>query len=223
MENRNVIVLLGPPGAGKGTQSMVLQREVHIPAISTGDVLRAEIAADTPLGQVVKQTIAGGNLVSDDLINKVAGAQLHQPQFAQGFILDGYPRTVNQAHFLDQLLAEIGMPEPIVLHLDANTQTILQRLTARRQCPGCHRVYNQVLRPSKDGVTCDFDRVALITREDDRPEVILDRLRNYREQSQPVIDVYKDRRYFKVDGNLDPEVVFVLIRPLISASAQQIV
>jgi len=221
MENRNVIVLLGPPGSGKGTQSMVLQRELQIPAISTGDVLRAEIAANTPLGQIVKQTITGGNLVSDDLINKVAGAQLHQPQFAHGFVLDGYPRTVSQANFLDELLAEMGMPEPIALHLDATTETILQRLTARRQCPCCHRIYNQVLRPSKDGVTCDFDQVTLVTRDDDRESVILERLKAYRDQSHPVIDVYKHRRYIKIDGNLDPEVVFVLIKPLISASVSQ--
>ncbi len=222
MENRNVIVLLGPPGSGKGTQSMVLQRELHIPAISTGDVLRAEIAADTPLGQIVKETIAAGNLVGDDLINKVAAAQLRQPQFANGFVLDGYPRTVNQAHFLDDLLADIGLPEPIALHLDATTETILQRLTARRQCPCCHRVYNLVLRPSKDGVTCDFDHVTLITRDDDRESVILERLKAYREQSQPVIDVYRNRRYIKIDGNLDPEVVFVLIKPLLSASTPQL-
>ena len=221
MENRNVIVLLGPPGAGKGTQSTVLQRELHIPAISTGDVLRAEIAANTALGQIVKETISGGNLVGDDLINQVAAAQLHQPQFANGFALDGYPRTVNQAHFLDQFLADMGLPEPIALHLDASKETILKRLTARRQCPCCHRVYNLVLRPSKDGVTCDFDQVTLITRDDDREPVILERLRAYRDQSQPVIDVYKDRRYIKIDGNLDPEVVFKMIKPLLSASAPQ--
>ncbi len=222
MENRNVIVLLGPPGSGKGTQSTVLQRELHIAAISTGDVLRAEIAANTPLGRIVKQTIAGGNLVSDELINQVAAARLHQPQFAHGFVLDGYPRTVNQAHFLDQLLAEMGMPEPIALQLEATTETILQRLTARRQCPCCHRVYNQVLRPPKDGANCDFDQVPLITRDDDREDVILERLRAYRDQSQPVIDVYKHRRYIKIDGNLDPEVVFVLIKPLISVSSSQL-
>jgi adenylate kinase len=222
MENRKVIVLLGPPGSGKGTQSMVLQRELQIPAISTGDVLRAEMAANTPLGQNVRQTINGGNLVSDDLINKVARAQLHQPQFAQGFVLDGYPRTVRQANFLDELLAEMGMPEPIAMHLDATTETILQRLTARRQCPCCRRIYNQVLRPSKDGVTCDFDQVALITRDDDRESVILERLKTYRDLSQPVIDVYKHRRYVKIDGNLDPEEVFVLIKPLVtSASVSQ--
>jgi adenylate kinase len=222
MENRKVIVLLGPPGSGKGTQSTVLQRELHIPAISTGGVLRAEIAAGTSLGQVVKETIAGGNLVSDDLINKVAAAQLHQPQFGNGFVLDGYPRTVNQARFLDQLLADMGLPEPIALHLDATTETILQRLTARRQCPGCHRIYNLVLRPSKDGVTCDFDHVTLVTRDDDRESVILERLKAYRDQSQPVIDVYKNRRYIKIDGNLDPEVVFVLVKPLLSASTPQL-
>lgn len=217
MEPRNVIILLGPPGAGKGTQSTVLQRELGIPAVSTGDVLRAEIAAGTPLGLKVKETIGSGQLVSDDLVNQVAAAQLSQPAFAKGFVLDGYPRTINQAHFLDRLLASLGFGEPLALHLEATQETILARLVARRQCPCCHRIYNQILRPSKDGVTCDEDGTTLITREDDREEVILDRLRAYREQSEPVIAVYANRNYVHVDGNLPPAELFEILKPHLSA------
>lgn len=213
MAHRNVIILLGPPGAGKGTQSIVLQRELGIPAISTGDVLRAEIAAGTPLGLRVKETIAAGQLLSDDLVNQVAAAQLRQPAFAHGFVLDGYPRTVAQAHFLDQLLLDLGFGEPLALHLEASTETILARLVARRQCPCCHRIYNQILRPSKDGVTCDVDGITLVTRDDDREEVILDRIRAYREVSEPVIALYANRNYVHVDGNLAPKDLFVILTP----------
>ncbi len=211
MEHGNVIVLLGPPGAGKGTQSIVLQRELGIPAVSTGEVLRAEIAAGTPLGLKVKETIASGQLVDDDLVNQVAAAQLSQPSFTKGFVLDGYPRTVKQAGFLDRLLAALGFGEPLALHLEASTETILARLVARRQCPCCGRIYNRILRPSKDGVTCDVDSTPLIVREDDREDVILDRIRAYREQSEPVIALYTDRNYLRVDGNLQPEELFPML------------
>jgi adenylate kinase len=222
MDSANVIVLLGPPGSGKGTQSDVLQRELHIPAISTGEVLRAEIAAGTPLGQKVKDTIGAGRLASDDLVNEVVAAQLSQPAFARGFVLDGYPRTVNQARFLDGLLQRLGLPEPLVIHLEADMQTIFARLAARRQCPCCHRIYNQILRPSKDGVHCDVDGTPLIIREDDKPSVILDRLKAYRELSEPLIDFYRSRNYVSIDGNLPPETVFQMLRPRFLAHMAQI-
>jgi adenylate kinase len=222
MEYRSVIILLGPPGAGKGTQSLVLQRELRIPAISTGDVLRAEIAAGTALGLKVKETISGGKLVSDDLVNQVAAAQLSQPAFAKGFVLDGYPRTVGQADFLDKLLADLGFGEPLALHLEASTETILERLVARRQCPCCRRIYNLILRPSKDGVTCDIDGTTLITRDDDREEVILDRIRAYRELSVPVIERYAKRSYVVVDGNVAPEDLFAMLTPYLSAESMRV-
>jgi adenylate kinase len=209
----NVIILLGPPGSGKGTQSDVLQRELNIPAISTGEVLRAEIAAGTPLGQKVKDTIGAGRLADDDLVNEVVAAQISQPAFARGFVLDGYPRTVNQARFLDGLLRRLGFPEPLVIHLEADTETIFERLAARRLCPCCRRIYNQILRPSKDGVHCDVDGTPLIIREDDKPAVIRDRLKAYRELSEPLIDFYRSRNYVSVDGNLPPETVFQMLRP----------
>ena len=209
----NVIILLGPPGSGKGTQSDVLQRELNIPAISTGEVLRAEIAAGTPLGQKVKDTIGAGRLADDDLVNEVVAAQISQPAFARGFVLDGYPRTVNQARYLDGLLRRLGFPEPLVIHLEADTETIFERLAARRLCPCCHRIYNQILRPSKDGVHCDVDGTPLIIREDDKPAVIRDRLKAYRELSEPLIDFYRSRNYVSVDGNLPPETVFQMLRP----------
>jgi len=217
----NIIILLGPPGSGKGTQSAVLQRELNIPAISTGDVLRAEIAAGTPLGEKVKDTIGAGRLANDDLVNEVVAAQLAQPAFARGVVLDGYPRTVNQARFLDGLLAKLGFPEPLVLHLEANDETIFARLAARRQCPCCNRIYNQILRPSKDGVHCDIDGAPLIIRDDDKPAVIRDRLKAYRELSEPLIDFYRPRNYISVDGNLPPETVFKMLRPRLVAQMSQ--
>jgi adenylate kinase len=217
MEQRNVIILLGPPGAGKGTQSAVLQRELGIPSISTGDVLRAEIAAETMLGLTVKEAISAGQLVGDDLVNQVAAAQLSQPAFAKGFVLDGYPRTVGQADFLDGLLTNLGFGEPLALHLEASTETILARLVARRQCPCCRRIYNLILRPSKDGLTCDKDGTILIMRDDDREEVILDRIQAYRELSVPVIERYVNRSYVRVDGNMVPEELFAVLAPYLSA------
>jgi adenylate kinase len=218
----NVIILLGPPGSGKGTQSDVLQRELNIPAISTGEVLRAEIAAGTPLGQKVKDTIGAGRLADDDLVNVVVAAQISQPAFARGFVLDGYPRTVNQARYLDGLLRRLGFPEPLVIHLEADNETIFERLAARRLCPCCHRIYNQILRPSKDGVHCDVDGTPLIIREDDKPAVIRDRLKAYRELSEPLIDFYRPRNYVSIDGNLPPETVFTMLRPRFLAQMAQI-
>lgn len=217
----NVIILLGPPGAGKGTQSAVLQRELSIPSISTGDVLRAEVAAGTPLGKRVKETLGAGRLASDDLVNEVVAAQLSQPAFQRGFVLDGYPRTVNQARFLDELLQKRGFPEPLVLHLEAEENTIFARLAARRQCPCCHRIYNLILRPSKDGVTCDFDGTTLIIREDDRESVIRDRLSAYRDMSEPLIGFYRQRNYISIDGNLPPETVFAMLKPRLLAHMAQ--
>ena len=222
MDLPNVIILLGPPGAGKGTQSAVLQRELNIPAISTGEVLRAEVAAGTPLGQCVKETLGSGRLASDDLVNEVVAAQLGQPTFDRGFVLDGYPRTVNQARFLDELLTNRGFPEPLVLHLEADEETIFARLAARRQCPCCRRIYNQILRPSRDGVTCDFDGTPLIIREDDKESVIRDRLKAYREMSEPLIDFYRPRNYISIDGNLPPETVFEMLRPRLVPHVAQV-
>ena len=179
-----------------------------IPSISTGDMLRAEIAAQTSLGVRTQSIIASGGLVSDDLMNEVLRSRISQPDCAKGFMLDGYPRTLEQAEFLDRLLEQRGLPKPIVIHLDVPADVLVGRMVSRRQCPKCGQMYNVLSqRPKVPGV-CDNDGATLFVRKDDQENVIRERLRTYEAVTRPVLSHYPGGQYFQISGDRSTSYIF---------------
>ena len=216
-----ILLLFGPPGSGKGTQSLHLARKFQIPAISTGEIFRAEYRAGTDLGRLSNQIIANGSLVGDDLVNGIVAARTARPDCAGGFLLDGYPRTVPQAVFFAGLLRERRLPEPAVIHLGVAEEQLVGRLTARRQCPKCGHIYNLLSRPPRRPGVCDNDGEALSTRDDDREAVIRQRLAAYRELTGPVLDYYGRAAVITVDGALPPDQVTQAIENAVPQTAAQ--
>ena len=203
-----VLLLFGPPGSGKGTQSRLITDWLGIPAISTGDMLRAEIQAGTDLGESAKSIMASGGLVGDDLVNKMLAKRVAQPDSTNGFLLDGYPRTVAQAEFLDTLLAGLKLPKPIILHLDVPADAIAGRLTSRRQCPKCGRIYNLLQQPPRKPGVCDVDSTTLVTRKDDQEDTVRERIRTYDDVTRPVLAHYQDQNYYQIRGDRSPGYIF---------------
>jgi len=202
-----IILLFGPPGCGKGTQGAVITQALGIPSISTGEIFRAELKAGTPLGNAAKQIMASGGLVGDDIVNAMVKGRLAQPDCRKGFLLDGYPRTIPQAEFLDGLLPQLGYPEPVIIYLDVPDAVLIARLTSRRQCPSCGRIYNLLSQPPARAGVCDVDGAGLIQRDDDKEEVIRARLGAYAESTGPLIEFYSKRNFHRVDGNQRPEEI----------------
>lgn len=204
-----VLLLFGPPGSGKGTQSRLIANWLGIPAISTGDMLRAEIQAGTALGRSAQSIMASGGLVGDDLVNEMLAQRVCQPDCRHGFLLDGYPRKVEQAEFLNRLIEARRLPKPIILHLDVPLDALVGRLTSRRQCPSCGRIYNLLHQPPKKPGICDDDGSSLITRRDDQEEVVKERLRTYVSLSRPVLAHYQDsENYHQIRGDRSPGYIF---------------
>jgi adenylate kinase len=206
----NSIVLFGSPGSGKGTQAKLLKRCLQVPHISTGDMLRERIEQGTELGLRVAAKMHAGALVLDEVVNGMVAGRLGERDAADGFILDGYPRTTPQAHFLSDWLDAHGIRE-VVIHLAVDYNSIIARLTGRRQCPRCGTLYNIVSRPPKCDGVCDLDGEKLVIRDDDREEVIRERLNAYDQQTRPVLEYYRTagRRLLEVDASSDPpEKVF---------------
>jgi adenylate kinase len=195
------LILLGPPGSGKGTVAKSLSARFAIPHVSTGDILRENVKAGTGLGQEVKAVMDSGKLVSDQLVNRVVEDRLGRADCAQGVILDGYPRTLEQARVLEVVLAKLSL-ETVILNLTVDYEIIVRRLGARRSCPACGGVYNLVSKRPKSVGVCDVEGAALITRNDDKEEVIRRRLAAYDEQTQPLVDFYRSRvsRFHEVAG-----------------------
>jgi adenylate kinase len=202
-----ILLLFGPPGCGKGTQAAFLGERFQIPAISTGEMFRAECKAGTPLGKIACAILAKGGLVDDDIVNAVVAGRIAKPDCARGFLLDGYPRTVPQARHFSLLLDERGLPSPVVIHLHVPDETLVARLTARRQCSQCLHIYNLLSQPPRGEDRCDIDGAPLITRDDDRESVIVERLKAYRNCTGPILDWYGDTAVRTVDGSLSPEAV----------------
>lgn len=201
-----VLLLFGSPGCGKGTQSRLLVDWLKIPAISTGEMLRAEIKAGSELGLAAKSTMAAGGLVSDGLVNQVLRARIRQPDCSRGFLLDGYPRTLEQAQFLDCTLAVMSVGRPIVLHFDVPADALVGRMTSRRLCPKCGRTYNILSVRPKSAGKCDEDGEELIIRKDDQEDVFRERLKAYDEQTRPILAHYSD--YLHIDGDRSPAYIF---------------
>jgi len=206
-----VLLLFGPPGSGKGTQSGKISQWLRIPAISTGDMLREEINAGTDLGKAAQSIMANGGLVGDDLVNRMLAQRVAQTDCAHGFLLDGFPRTVEQAEYLDKVLARQQFDTPIVLHLDVPMDALVGRLTSRRQCPTCKRIYNLLQLPPKTPGICDDDGSPLITRKDDSEDVVKERIRTYDEWTRPVLAYYQDRKYHQIRGDRSPGYIFEAI------------
>jgi adenylate kinase len=203
-----VLLLFGPPGSGKGTQAGRISNWLGVPAISTGDMLREEIKSGSALGNAAKSIMASGGLVGDDLVNRMLAERVSSPDSANGFLLDGYPRTVEQAEYLDGLLGQRQFQTPIVLHLDVPMDALVGRLTSRRQCPQCKRIYNLLHQPPREPGICDDDGTPLITRKDDSEEVVTERIRTYDEVTRPVLAYYQDRRYYQIRGDRSPSYIF---------------
>ena len=209
------VVLLGPPGAGKGTQAKRVMERYGIPQISTGDLLRENVAAGTDLGAVAKSVMARGELVSDDLVCEMVRQRLALPDCKRGYILDGFPRTAAQAGWFDALLEDQIFDNsrptrawPIVIRLDVDYNQVLLRITGRRICPTCGRIYNVHLQPPLNDEVCDLTGTKLVIRNDDRLEVIQPRLAAYQEQTAPVADYYKRTgRLISVNGDLPMDEV----------------
>jgi len=197
------LVLLGAPGSGKGTQAQKLRDEKGIPQVSSGDLLRDAVARGTELGTRAKAAMDAGELVSDEIVLGLIRERLGRPDAANGFILDGYPRNVAQAGALDKLLAELGQPIDAVVLMDVDSTVLFKRLTGRRTCPACGKVFNVYGSPSTKGDRCDNDHGSgdapvLVQRADDREDVIENRLKVYESQTRPLVEHYQSRGLLKV-------------------------
>lgn len=195
-----IVLLFGPPGCGKGTQAGFIASRFKIPAISTGDMFRAECKAGTELGKLATSILASGGLVGDDIVNGMVANRIAQADCKDGFLLDGYPRTVPQAESLAKLLVSRGLPDPAVIFMDVPDSALVARLTARRQCPQCKRIYNLLTQPPKVAGVCDIDGATLTSRDDDKESVILDRLKAYHDLTQPIKKFYCPSLCHRVDG-----------------------
>ena len=200
------IILLGAPGSGKGTQAQKLVEQFNIPQVSTGDLLREAVAAGTDLGKQAKAAMDAGELVSDDIVLGMIRERLAKPDADNGFILDGFPRNLAQAQSLDGLLEELGAPLDAAVLMDVDFDVLLKRLTGRRTCAGCGRVYNvYFFPPAREGI-CDACGGELRQRDDDNEVTISQRLKVYEAQTAPLIEFYESRDKLKVvpaEGEID--------------------
>jgi adenylate kinase len=197
------ILLLGAPGAGKGTQAKELVKIWAIPQISTGDLLRANVSQNTPLGQTAKAIIGRGDLVPDTLVNDMVAERLKQKDTAKGYILDGFPRTLGQADWLDARLSAQPKSLPVVaVMVQVDYNQLLRRITGRRNCPVCQTIYNIYVNPPKQDGICDVEGAGLTQRADDTEEIFQERMRAYEALTAPVVEHYRALgRFSEVDGD----------------------
>lgn len=210
-----VIVIIGPPGAGKGTQARLLSDKYGYPQISTGDILREMAQADTELGLAIKATLASGKLVSDEILAEVIRTRTARADCDNGYILDGFPRTINQAHLLEEL-AELQKKEVFLVRAKVHQDVLFKRLTGRSTCPKCGEIYNVYFRPSKVEGICDLDGTELKYRSDDNPESVLKRFDEYKTATAPLIEYYRESgRLIEIDGEGQVEEIFEKLRSVI--------
>lgn len=212
------IIMLGAPGAGKGTQAKKIAEKYQIPHISTGDIFRANIKNGTELGKKAKTYMDQGLLVPDELVCDLVVDRVKQEDCKNGYILDGFPRTIPQAESLDEALGQMGESLDYAINVDVPDEHIVNRMSGRRACVGCGATYHMVYASTKKEGVCDVCGAELILRDDDKPETVQKRLSVYHEQTQPLIDYYKGKGILKdVDGTKDMDVVFQAITDILGA------
>lgn len=205
-----ICLLFGPPGCGKGTQARLLSRWLGIPAVSTGDLLRAAAAEPTPAGVALRTHLAAGGFATDDMVNSIVRRRLvtGSPEL----ILDGYPRTVAQAVYLDRLIQSLGLDPPVALYLEVDPAELVNRLSARRYCPKCLRVFSLAVDPPAQAGYCDDCQVSLHQRDDDSAGTVRRRLEIYDEVTAPVLGHYRAGRFFGFNGQQPATAVFAQIQ-----------
>jgi adenylate kinase len=208
-----ILVLLGPPGAGKGTQAKLLAAELAIPHISTGDMFRDHKARGTPIGKQIQAIMDSGGLVTDEITNAMVEERIARSDCAAGFILDGYPRTIAQARYLDALLGAAGRKITRALSYEVAEDALVERISGRRSCPKCGAVYHVTATPPKQPGACDRDGAALVLREDDRPENVRKRMQEYAAKTEPLKRYYAERGLVAVlDGLGAPDAILAASR-----------
>ena len=211
------MILLGPPGSGKGTQGERLQEDFRLPYYATGDILRAAVSEGSELGRTAKDYMDRGDLVPDEVIIGVIGERVENPEAADGFILDGFPRTVGQADALQAEMEKLERGITAVVLIDVDDNEVVRRLGGRRTCAKNGHIFHVEFDPPKNEDVCDVCGARLIIRDDDKPDVIRHRLEQYHEKTAPLVDFYTDRGLLKrVDGSLDPDEVGNRIRALLA-------
>ena len=211
------LILFGPPGAGKGTQAERLRGDFPLAYIATGDMLRQNVKDETELGVKAKEYMDNGDLVPDDLIVAMAAARLREDDAQDGFILDGFPRTLDQAHALNDQLSQMGRRVTAALLIDVPDEEVIRRLSGRRVCVKAGHNYHVEFDPPKHDDVCDQDGSRLVQRDDDKPEVIRNRLRVYHQKTKPLVDFYDEKGLMRrIDGTREPADVHGHIRAVIA-------
>lgn len=217
-----IVVLLGPPGAGKGTQCSLLVERLGLPRIATGDLLRDAIASDSTIGHLVKPFLDRGELAPDATVVELVRERLRQPDAAAGAILDGFPRTITQAVALDQVVASLGRRVSRVVYLRVSVDEVVRRIAARYVCGQCAAPYHLVLSPPQVAGVCDLCASALVQRTDDTPAVVRRRLEVYESQTAPLVDFYRTHGLLvEIDGTRNTESVFQEILAALEIQADE--
>lgn len=204
----HALIFLGAPGAGKGTQAREVSKALGIPQISTGDILRDAVKKQTPLGLAAKAKMEAGELVPDEVVCGIVEERIGEPDCKNGFILDGFPRTLRQAEFVDRMLEARGRGSAQVLNIRVDPEVLVKRLTGRHTCSTCGEIYNVYSNPPKKEGVCDKDGGKLVQRADDNEETIRQRLVTYEKQTNPLIEYYRRKNLlYEVGGSRDPQAV----------------